>query len=93
MITFHATKSGDQGPDNDLLYSGTIEDCSQLLPAQRHVEIIPELDIPGHTAAVLAVFPEMLCQSLNTVPVQIGKTTDVMMCGSERLFRHISKCF
>ena len=78
---FRNKKGSDQGPDNGYYTQEQLKDLIAYA-AQRHVEIIPELDIPGHTAAVLAVFPEMLCQSLNTVPVQIGKTTDVMMCAS-----------
>ena len=60
---FRNKKGSDQGPDNGYYTQEQLKDLIAYA-AQRHVEIIPELDIPGHTAAVLAVFPEMLCQSL-----------------------------
>lgn len=78
---FRDEKGGDQGPDNGFYTQEQLKDIIDYA-AERHVEIIPELDIPGHTAAVLAVFPEMLCQRPDTVEVKIGKTTDVMMCAS-----------
>ncbi|MDE6154995.1 MAG: beta-N-acetylhexosaminidase, partial [Eubacterium sp.] len=29
---------------------------------QRHIEVIPELDIPGHTTAILSAYPELSCR-------------------------------
>ena len=69
---FRDEKGGDQGPDNGFYTQEQLKDIIDYA-AERHVEIIPELDIPGHTAAVLAVFPEMLCQRPDTVEVKIGK--------------------
>jgi hexosaminidase len=31
--------------------------------AERHVEIIPEIDLPGHSRAVVAAYPEIACQT------------------------------
>ena len=37
--------------------------------ALRNVEIIPELDIPGHTTEILAVYPELGCDiCVDTIP-------------------------
>lgn len=34
--------------------------------AQRHIEVIPEIDMPGHTNAVLASYPELNCNNRAT---------------------------
>lgn len=50
--------------------------------AQRHVEIIPELDIPGHTVAILAAYPELGCTHTDTLPKNVGKTEGLMLCAN-----------
>lgn len=35
--------------------------------AERHVEVIPEIDLPGHSSAAIAAYPELSCGSSNTV--------------------------
>ena len=39
--------------------------------AARHVDIMPEIDIPGHSGAAAAAYPEILCE---------GKTKGVVWC-------------
>ena len=50
--------------------------------AERAVEIVPELDIPGHTVAFLHAYPELGCTSNDTVPKVVGTTTNMMVCAS-----------
>ena len=50
--------------------------------ALRHIQIVPEIDVPGHTAAVLAAFPELSCRHLQVSPVKVGETTNRMVCGA-----------
>lgn len=33
--------------------------------AQRNIEVIPEIDLPGHSAALLRIYPDMLCNYTN----------------------------
>lgn len=49
--------------------------------AQRNVMIVPEIDIPGHTAAILATHPELCCTVQAESRVELG-TTNVMLCAS-----------
>ena len=51
--------------------------------AQRHIEIIPEMDIPGHTVAILAAYPELACSHLETDTVVVGHTTNRMVCAAK----------
>lgn len=50
--------------------------------AERNIELIPELDIPGHTVSVLAAYPHLGCTSTDTIPKILGKTTNMMLCAS-----------
>lgn len=51
---------------------------------ERGVEIVPEIDIPGHTAALLFAKPHLGCTSKDTIAIKLGKTTDRMMCASNQ---------
>lgn len=50
--------------------------------AQRHIDVVPELDIPGHTVAVLAAYPELGCTHTDTIVKNVGKTVDLMLCAN-----------
>ncbi len=50
--------------------------------AERYVEIIPEIDIPGHTAAFLSVYPELGCEHIRNTPIELGETVNRMLCAS-----------
>ena len=50
--------------------------------SERGVEVIPELDIPGHTVSFLAAYPEFGCTNTDTVPKIPEKTRDMMLCAS-----------
>ena len=50
--------------------------------AQRHIEIIPEMDIPGHTVAILAAYPELSCSHLKSDTASVDHTTNRMVCAA-----------
>ncbi len=50
--------------------------------AERYVEVIPELDIPGHTAAFLSAYPGLGCAHLQTDTIQVGTTVNRMLCAA-----------
>ncbi|MBZ2196895.1 family 20 glycosylhydrolase [Occultella gossypii] len=47
----------------------TQEQFAQIVAyaAARHIEVIPEIDLPGHSTAAIASYPELSCGSSNTV--------------------------
>ena len=69
--------------------------------AQRHIEIVPELDIPGHTVAILSAFPELGCTVSDTIPKTVGQTVNLMLCAGvdkvyslyETLFKELATVF
>ncbi|MDR1680860.1 MAG: beta-N-acetylhexosaminidase [Prevotellaceae bacterium] len=50
--------------------------------AQRNIEVIPEIEIPGHCSEILASYPEFACDTFNYY-VQIGPywPPKAIMCG------------
>lgn len=50
--------------------------------ALRCIEVVPEVDIPGHTVAILAAYPELSCSHLKTDTVVVGRTTNRMVCAA-----------
>ena len=60
------------------------EDIKELVryAAERYIEIIPEIDIPGHTAAFLSVYPDLGCVHQQTEKIEVGKTVNRMLCAA-----------
>ncbi len=75
-------RSGPNGPDNGYY---TQEQLKELVgyAALRNIEIVPELDIPGHTVAVLAAYPDLGCTHTDTLAKVMGKTVDLMLCADQ----------
>lgn len=47
------------------------------------IEIIPEIDIPGHTAALLSAYPELRMEAHRDSTFVLGKTDNVMLSATE----------
>lgn len=69
---FRNPKTGSNGPDNGFYTQEQLKDLIKYA-ADRNVEIIPELDIPGHTVAVLATYPELGCTHTDTIQKIMGQ--------------------
>ena len=59
--------------------------------AERNIEIVPELDIPGHTVAVLAAYPSLGCTHTDTIEKKVGVTTDLMLCANNEQVYEVYK--
>ncbi len=72
-----------QGMDNGFY---TQEELKSLVAyaAQYGIDIIPEIDVPGHTAALLAVYPHLACSHRQNEKINIGKSVNVMLCASNK---------
>jgi hexosaminidase len=54
--------------------------------AERHIEVIPEIEMPGHATAALAAYPELAC---TPGPFEVGTTWGVqkdVFCPTEATF-------
>ena len=78
-----------RGTDN---YGGyyTQEEIKEVVTyaSERYITIIPEIDMPGHTQAALAAYPELGCRGTSyEVATEVGGVhKDVMCMGSDFTF-------
>lgn len=74
-------------------YYYTEADVKEILAyaAERHITIVPEIELPGHVFAALAAYPEFACRSENLarrVPRTIwGIEKDVLCIGNDKAIR------
>ena len=78
---FRNKKDGAGAPHNGFYTHDDLRDIIAYA-AERHIEVVPELDIPGHTAALLAAHPEMRCLNSDTASVAVGESHNLMLCAS-----------
>jgi hexosaminidase len=54
---------------------------------RRHITIVPEVDLPGHTSAVLAAYPDLGCTGgPYQVEGRFGIFDDILCVGNDRVF-------
>ena len=78
---FRVQGGSNQGPDNGYYTQEELKDIIQYA-AERNIEIIPELDIPGHSVAILAALPELGCAFRHGDKKDLGSTTNMMLCAA-----------
>lgn len=62
--------------------------------AERYIDVIPEFDIPGHTSALLSVFPEITCSGMPVaVKTRQGIYEDVVCPAKDKSYEIISNIF
>lgn len=73
----------------------TQEDIKEIVAyAQfRNVEIIPEIDLPGHSQVMTHVYPETFCLSTLAKPGLTAATRNVLCAGREENFEMLTKIF
>ncbi len=55
--------------------------------AERNIEIIPEIDLPGHSRAVVASYPETACNTGTSAVSACGERNNVWCAGKESNFK------
>ena len=88
------TKIGKSETYDTIRYGGfyTQEELRELVQyaADRHIDIIPEIDLPGHQLAALATYPEFGCTGgPYEVWRQWGVSDDVICAGNEDAMRFL----
>ena len=59
--------------------------------AQRNIEVVPEVDIPGHTVAILSAYPELACAHRRGETMKVGETVNRMLCASNQQVYRVMK--
>lgn len=89
----------NQEPDEQATVGGfyTQKDIKELVAyaSERQVEIIPEIDVPAHSCAALASYPELACpnvkKTITVLPGLGGRDTEIIYCaGNEKTFQFIN---
>lgn len=86
-----------RGINNDI-YGGyyTQDEMREVVKyaSQRFVDIIPEIDVPGHTIAAIAAYPELSCTGEpQQVMSRFGGHTTVLCPGKETMFDMLDGIF
>jgi len=62
--------------------------------AARHIEVVPEVDLPGHTSSVLAAYPGLGCSGgPYRVEDRFGIFEDVLCAGNDAIFDFTAAVF
>lgn len=60
--------------------------------ADRCIEVIPEIDVPGHTMSILAAMPELSCDGEKREVIDVAGISDAILCaGNEKTFDFLDK--
>lgn len=78
---FRTPGGGSNGPDNGYYTQEEIKEIIEYA-VQRNIEVVPELDIPGHSVAILAAYPELGCAFRHDEEKHLGSTTNMMLCAA-----------
>ena len=94
-----AWRSGTVVGRNSEVYDGvphggiyTKEELKEIVEyaKERHITVIPEIDMPGHMLAALAAYPELGCTG---GPYEVGQSwgvfDDILCAGKEETFRFV----
>src|SRR6478736_7757229 len=61
--------------------------------AKRNINILPEIDVPGHSRAMVASYPNVMCTPCDTCGNDIFKKQNVWCAGKEENFVMLDKIF
>ncbi|CAN5385356.1 hypothetical protein BH09SUM1_BH09SUM1_03490 [soil metagenome] len=86
------TEVGAWRGEGDKRYGGfyTQEDVKEIVAyaADRHIDVIPEIEMPGHSSAAIASYPELSCtDGPKTVTTEWGVMKDILCAGKEEPFK------
>ena len=85
-------RSGTRGDNKPVSGYYTKEDIKEVVAyaKERYVDVIPEIDIPGHFSAVCASYPHLSCSGIRPkVKESFGIHVDVACAGKESTYEFI----
>ncbi len=92
-VPFPARRNPKKGEPTPVGGFYTQEDIREMVAyaAERQVEIVPEIDMPAHSNAALAAYPELACpvvkEYIGVLPGLGGRNAEIIYCaGNDRVF-------
>jgi hexosaminidase len=79
---------GDQTPHKGYYTQEEIKEVIEYAQ-QRHINIIPEIEMPGHARAALAAYPQFSCKKLPLEPLTMWGVSEDVFCTSDSTFQFI----
>lgn len=82
-------------PGEKATYGGfyTKDDVREVVQyaAERHITVVPEIEMPGHSSEVLAAYPELSCTGgkFYVQPGSYWPNVDILCAGNEKTFEFI----
>jgi hexosaminidase len=63
--------------------------------AERYIEVIPEIEMPGHSSEIFATFPQLSCRGKKTevAPGGYWPNTDIFCAGNDDTFEFLEDIF
>lgn len=85
----------DPQPEYGPFYYTHDEICEVVkYAADRHITVIPEIDIPGHATAIISAYPEISCDGVRPeVACKGGILPSILCAGKESTFDFINALF
>ncbi|NTW24385.1 MAG: family 20 glycosylhydrolase [Lentimicrobium sp.] len=91
-----STPIGRNAGDDNMLYGGfyTQKEAREVVAyaAERYVNVVPEIEMPGHALAALAAYPELSCTG---GPFEVwtkwGVIDDIYCAGNEKVFTFLEE--
>ena len=81
-----------EGEGNEYKGFYTQEEIKDIVAyaAERHITVVPELEVPGHELAAIAAYPHLSCTGQETSPRIIWGVEDIVMCpGKGDMFKFL----
>lgn len=92
-VPFHSRRNPKLGEPTPVGGFYTQEEMKEMIAyaARRQIEVIPEIEMPAHSNAALAAYPELACpvvkNFIGVLPGLGGKHAEVIYCaGNDRVF-------
>lgn len=93
LVGHYSDTPEDEQKFDSTEYGGfyTQEDVREIVEyaKQRHITIIPEIEIPGHASAAMCAYPEFSCRGNQEEVICTWGVFDNVMCSKEETFRFI----
>lgn len=79
---FRRKGAGAQGPHNGFYTQAELKDLVKYA-ADRNVQLVPEIDVPGHTVALMVAYPQLRCDIAKDEQFDMEKTTNKMLSAAK----------